>query len=291
MKPVYRDYDQAGLDAEYNLRARFPVFADFVAAWERDSARARKGLKGALDIAYGPTAGERLDWFPAAGTGRRAPVMVFIHGGYWQGLDKAHMSFLAPAFVRAGLHFVAVNYALAPMVGLDEIVRQVRAALAWVWREAPRFGGDPAAIAVSGHSAGGHLTAMALATEWGRQGGLPADLVKAGVAISGIYDLEPIRLCYHNAVLGLDRGAAARNSPLHLAPAGGRLWLTVGADEPDEFLRQQAAFAAAWGGRMPVTVVPAPGLHHFDILAKAADPAHPVGQAMLAALRPPPVPV
>ncbi len=290
-KKIYLNYDQTGLDAQYNLRARWPEHATFFAAWQAKGEAARAAPGWHLDLGYGPTPAETLDILtpPVKTSGRRAPVLVYIHGGYWQGLDKRDVCFLGPAFAKAGVAFAALNYALAPMAGLDEIVRQVRAALGWLWRNAPRLGIDPARIHVAGHSAGGHLAAMLAATDWPRLGGLPEGLVRAAFSVSGVYDLAPLMLSYHQAVLKLDAGAVARNSPLHLTPRPGvKMYVAVGGDETPEFLRQQEEFVAAWRARSAsVTVVPAPNLHHFDIVDRCADFAHPIGKTMLAMTRRP----
>jgi len=280
---IYREYDQAGLDAQYNLRARFPNHTAYMAQWrvEGDAELAKPGWR--RNLAYGPTPPEALDLIaPATGAGGRAPLMVFIHGGYWQNLDKRDCAALAPEFVRAGIAYATINYTLAPVAGLDEIVRQARACVAWLWRQAPLLGCDPNRIFVGGHSAGGHLTAMLAATDWTRLGGLPPDLVKGAFPVSGIYDLEPIRLSYQNPVLKLDEGTVARNSPLRMKPVTRRIVLTVGEKEPEEFHRQQAEFAAAWGAAgADVEVVPASGLDHFDIVEKFGDPRHPIGAAAM----------
>jgi arylformamidase len=284
---VYRDYDQAGLDAQYNLRARFPSHIPYMAKWraEGDAELAKPGWR--RDLAYGPTAPEALDLIvPQAAAGARAPLMVFIHGGYWQNLDKRDCAALAPEFVKAGIAYATVDYTLAPTAGLDEIVRQVRACLAWLWRNAPLLGCDPNRIFVGGHSAGGHLAMMLAATEWNRLGGLPGDLLKGAFSVSGIYDLEPIRLSYQNPVLKLDEGTVRRNSPLGLKPVTRRIVLTVGEKEPEEFHRQQKEFAATWRkAGAAVDVVAAPELDHFDILENFGDPRHPIGRAALELVR------
>src|SRR5204862_429678 len=155
-----------------------------------------------------------------------------IHGGYWQWLDKPDFSVVARGLQPEGAAVVVVNYALISAVGMDQLVRQCRASIAWVHRHAASFGGDPIRIYVSGHSAGGHLVAMAMSTDWQAFGGLPTDVIKAGCAISGLYDLEPIRLCYLNAVLKLTPEDARRNSSVHCAPRrSGPLLLPLGGLE------------------------------------------------------------
>jgi arylformamidase len=261
---LYRNYDRAGLDAQYFLRGRVPEHPEYFRRWAEDSAAVRRARPCRLDIPYGA---ERLDLFPA---GRAAaPCLLFIHGGYWQALDKSDFSFLAPAFQDAGITVAVVNYTLAPKAGMDEIVRQNRAAVAWLCRNAREYGIDPDRIHVAGHSAGGHLTAMVLATDWAAFE-LGRNPVRGACAISGLYDLEPIRLCYLNDVLGLDEAAAERNSPLnHLPERSPPLILSVGTGETDEFLRQQESFAAAWrAAGLPLEIADQPGDNHFDVVGR-----------------------
>lgn len=281
--PVFLHYDRAALDREYNNRAKVADAPDWLTRYAEWSRRTRTELPATLDIAYGPHPGERLDVFPA-GEGAAAPVQLFIHGGYWHRLDKADFSFVARAFHPAGAVTVVINYALVPTVDMDELVRQCRAAVAWTWRHAPAFGGDPARLFVSGHSAGGHLTAMVLSTDWPAFAGLPPDAVKGGTGISGLYDLEPIRLCYLNEVLGLTPEQARRLSPIHLAPGrAGPLLLAVGGLEGPEYHRQTEAQAAAWRARgLPGQVLDLPGHHHFSIAGELASPGTPLSRAILA---------
>jgi arylformamidase len=166
-----------------------------------------------------------------------------------------------------------------PTIDLDTLVGQCRAAVAWVHAHAREFGGDAARIFVSGHSAGGHLVAMLLATDWAALGA-PADTVKAGCAISGLYDLEPIRLCYLNDVLGLTAEVARRNSPVTLPPPrSGRLVLAVGGDEGAEYHRQTDALAAAWRA-VPLEVMDMRGHDHFSIVGELESPLSPLARAL-----------
>src|SRR5262249_34622070 len=252
-KPVYRDYDQQALDAEYNNREKVKDSADWLSRYAVASAEARAALPCRLDVPYGSHAGERLDVFPARGGA--APVHVFIHGGYWHRLDKSDSSFVARAFQLSGAAVVVINYALIPTVDMDELVRQCRPSSAWVHRNAVSFGGDPNRIFVSGRSAGGHLAAMLMSTDWSAFAGLPADVIKAGCGISGLYDLDPIRLSYLNEVLTLTPEDARRLSPVHCPPArSGPLLLVVGGLEGPELSRRGGG--AGGGGENPRAPMP-----------------------------------
>jgi arylformamidase len=208
---------------------------------------------------------------------------VFIHGGYWQWLDKKDFSYVARAFVPAGITTVVINYGLVPTVTMAELVRQCRASIAWVVQNAASFGGDAGRVSISGHSAGGHLVAMLMVTDW-TAFGLPADAVKAGVGVSGLYDLEPIRLCYLNDVLGLSSSDARIHSPIHLTPAHtGPLLLPVGAYEGPEYLRQSHEMAAAWrrhGGSSEVLEMA--NHDHFSIVWELNDRDSALGRAVRA---------
>jgi|SRR5579883_637123 arylformamidase len=274
---LYRDYDRAGLDAQYFLRGRVPEHPEYFRRWAEDSAAVRRMRPCRLDLRYDV---EALDLFPAGKT--PAPCLLFIHGGYWQALDKSDFSFLAPVFQDAGVTVAVVNYTLAPKAGMDEIVRQNRAAVAWLYRNAGECGIDPARIHVAGHSAGGHLTTMVLTTDWSGFG-LERNPVRGACAISGLYELEPIRLCYLNDVLRLDAATAERNSPIrHLPKRSPPLILSVGTGETDEFLRQQTDFAAAWrAARLPLEIADQPGDHHFEVVGRLGQPKSSLHQAMM----------
>lgn len=293
MTAIFHGYDQAQLDAQYNNRLMVPEYPTHLARWQTDSETARRESPAEFDLAYGSGPAETLDFFRAADQPtthpRGAPVVVFIHGGYWRALDKKDFSFVAPAFLAAGASVAVVNYALCPAVTMDEIARQMRAALVWLWRNVRRFGGDPGRIHVTGHSAGGHLTATLMIADWAAHG-LPVDPIAGGVAISGLYELEPIRLSYLNEALALDAESARRNSPVfdvrpapsQSGPGGAPLLLAVGQRESNEFHRQQSAFAAAWraAGR-PAQEMDLPGRNHFSILEAFCDPSHALFRATL----------
>jgi arylformamidase len=271
--PYYRDYSRAELDAQYNNRVRFPDYKRHFDSWRRWSEAARTALPCRLDVPFGPSAPETIDIFPAAGD--QAPIYVFIHGGYWYSLDKADYSYVAQGMRPHGVATVVNNYGLAPDHNMDEIVRQNRAALAWVYRNAASFGGARDKIFVAGHSAGGHLAAMALGTDWPAFGAdLPADMVKGICAIGGLFDLEPIRLSYLNDTLKLDPEMARRNSPIHLDyPRPAPCFLVLGHDESPEYYRQSESMRDRWQALgYPVELIAPESLDHFTVVNDLADP-------------------
>ena len=223
--------DPAWLDAQYNNRARVPEHPQILARWAESSALARSQLNPKLDARYGDEHGESLDVFAAERPG--APVLVFIHGGYWRSLDKSDVSFVAPALVHAGAMVVVPNYGLCPAVTIETIALQLTRALAWTWRSAAEHGGDAQRIAVAGHSAGGHLAAMMLSCRWRDVGDdLPPRLVSGALSISGLYDLEPVRLTpFLQADLQLTPQSVKRLSPAFFPRPRGTLYATVGLEE------------------------------------------------------------
>ncbi len=269
-------------EAEYNLRLRHPDFEGHFAVWEAESVRVREALTCTLDVRYGDGPGMTADLFPASESD--APIQVFIHGGYWRAMDKDVHSFPAEGIVAAGGAAVSLNYALAPAVTLETIVEQCRVAVEWIADNADRLGGDAGRIFVSGHSAGGHLTAMMLCTDWAARG-RAADLVKGGTAISGIFDLAPLMETSINDDIRLDAAAAARNSPIHLLPvAGGApLIAAVGAAETAAFIAQNRAFADAWRTcGYDATVIEAGGLNHYTVVMEMGRPGSALTAAALA---------
>ena len=279
----YRDYDRAGLDAQYYMRGLIPEWADFFKKWGESSRDARHRRAAHLDLAYGAGADERVDVFPANGESP-APLQVFIHGGYWQAMSKDDFSYVADGIVDAGAALAVIDYTLAPAADIDEIVRQNRAAVAWLWRHAGEFGADADRLFVSGHSAGGHLVGMMLATDWPAiEPDLPPDLIAGACAISSLFDLEPMRLCYVNDKLGLDEAQARHNSPIHVSPKhAAPLIVAVGGDETDEFRRQSEAYAARLRslGHPVQTMTPA-GDNHYTIVDGLGRADHELTRAML----------
>jgi len=268
------------LEREYSPRLLVDDLQPYLDRYTELSEAARAGLKVERNLAYGATPEEVLDYFPAAS--RASPVHVFIHGGYWRLLGKDESSFAAPAFVRAGAAFVALNYALAPKARLDEIVRQCRSAIAWLYRNASGFGGDPGRIFVSGTSAGGHLVAMLLATEWARDFGVPDDVIKGGCAVSGVFDLEPILQCAVNETLHMDLAEARRNSPL-VRKNSSALVVAWGERETAEWKRQNLEYAGRWRSvNGACEAVEIPGRNHFDVIVDLGNPDSRLGRLALA---------
>lgn len=261
-----RLWDPDWLDSQYNNRSRIPDHPLVFERWRQASRTARERTACLLDIAYGESAGETLDVFPAAKPD--APVLVFIHGGWWRAFDKSDHSFIAPPFVAAGAMVVVPDYALCPAVTIETIALQMTRALAWTWRHAGEYGGDASRIAVAGHSAGGHLAAMLAACDWPRvDAALPPRLLRGALAISGLYDLETLRRTpYLNVDLRLTPEDALKLSPAGFAAPPGPLYAVAGANESEEFLRQNALIREAWG-KIAVPVCEAiPNANHLEVL-------------------------
>ena len=243
----------------------------FLDEYAARSARARRTLPW-LDVAYGPSEPERLHFFPSPGR----PLMVFVHGGYWQELTAAESSFAAADAVAGGWAFAALGYGLAPAHRLDEIVAMVRRGLLWLRANESGLGFDPDRIVLVGHSAGAQLAAMCLDE-------VP---VRAAVLLSGLYDLEPLLHTSIGPAIRLSEDEAVRNSPVNLLRYGmPPLIAARGADEPAGFAEQQdLLLAKAHEVGVPVDSLVVPDRHHFDLPLGLADPADPLGQRVLAVL-------
>ena len=266
--------DPQWLEAQYNNRARVPDHAQVLARWAQASALVRERSVVRRDVAYGDGPGELLDVFPTDAL--NAPVLVFIHGGYWRALDKSDHSFVAPSFTADGALVVVVNYALCPLVSVEHIVMQMVRALSWVWRHAAVHGGDPSRIALVGHSAGAHLAAMLMSCRWKDVADdLPAQPLSGALAISGLYDLEPLRHApFIQSDLQLTPASVGRLSPAFFPrPKGGKLYAAVGSEESDEFLRQNRLIRDVWGPTAVPVCETVPHSNHFNVLNSLVDPA------------------
>lgn len=271
MSAVYRQYSRDELEVQYNARGTVPDVQVFVDRYAQESAAVRARIAGHLNLAYGPSADETLDIFPAVATPR--PTLVFIHGGYWRMLTKNESGFMAETFTRAGASVAVLNYALAPAATLDEIVGQTRRAIDWLIANGARYGIDREQLYVVGTSAGGHLGGMVLASH----------AIAGACLISGLFDLEPVRMCLPNTWLQLDAEGARRNSPIHHLPACGcPLIISYAGTDTDEFKRQSRDYLAAWQARgFPGELLEMPAHNHFDIVLDLADLASPLTRAVL----------
>jgi arylformamidase len=253
--PDWRSLSQEALDSGLNNSLAVAGGADMVAGWERRSADLRARHSQHLDLRYGPRERNRIDFLKAA---ENAPTLLFIHGGYWQTRAKEAFSLFATGPMAHGINVALIGYTLAPDATLDRIVAEIDAGIDFLAAQLPALGADANRLVASGWSAGGHLTAMAMMNS----------NVKGGVAISGIYDLEPIRYSYLNVKLGLDEAMSRRNSPMALAEGPMKpLSLVVGRAELPLLRKQTADFAghrARYG--LPVTYEEIPDANHFTIM-------------------------
>ncbi|HEU0060170.1 MAG TPA: alpha/beta hydrolase [Hyphomicrobiaceae bacterium] len=267
-------------EAQYNNRARVPEYVDINARWQAASRDYRSKAGARLDIAYGAGERQRYDLFPAAVD--PAPLLVYIHGGYWQRGDRTEYAFIAREFNAAGISVALPSYSLCPAVSVMDIVAELRCFLAALWQ---RTRIHPLVI---GHSAGGHLTAAMLATDWSGSPGVPADLVRAGYAISGVFDLPPLVGTSLNEALRLSPEAAQAASPMFWpAPPKARVFAAaVGGLESEEFLRQSRALARIWrqAGVTAEDVVVA-NTNHFTIVDELTRPTSPLFKSVLALAR------
>jgi acetyl esterase/lipase len=260
--PDWRKMSQEDRDLGLNNGLAVAGSADIITGWERRSAEMRARHSSHLDLRYGPRERNRIDFLKAKGKG---PTLLFIHGGYWQHRSKEVFSVFAEGPMAHGINVALIGYTLAPDATLDQIVAEIHAGIDYLANQLPALGAEAGKIVVSGWSAGGHLTSMALSHPQ----------VSAGMAISGIYDLEPIRHSYLNVKLGLDEATSRRNSPMmQVGGAMKPLSLVVGASELPLLRRQTADFAghrAKYG--LPVTCEEIPGADHFTIMNEMVSPA------------------
>ncbi|WP_245667998.1 alpha/beta hydrolase [Actinomadura macra] len=276
-----REWGDEQLDVAYNVRRKAgpELFDRHMQRYRAESARAVDGLPGRPGIVYDEASGERLDVWGVEGTALR-PAFVYLHGGYWVALSRHESSFMARALHERGVATVVPDYTLAPGATLEEIVRQVRASIAWVHRHGREHGLDPDRIVVGGSSAGGHLTGMTMVGGWQGPLGLPEDVVKAAMPFSGLFDIRPLTRVYVNQWVGLDVGRAAALSPA-LLPARRRCPAVIAVAEHDGagFLEQSRRFQPHWNAGDLMVV---PDRDHFDVVLDLADPGSAAFRALLA---------
>ena len=267
---VYRGFDRATLDREYNARESVASFEAEYAKYVAVSAQVQQQHERIADIVYDDASGETLDLYPAE---PGAPLFLWVHGGYWRASSKDDNAFVVPGPKAHGFAVAVMNYALAPQATLDEIIRQTRAAIAFLPARRQQYG--TGRLAVGGSSAGGHFVGMLLAGGWQGEFGLPDDAITVGLALSGLHDIEPLRSTHVDAWLGLDEAAIARNSPIRHIPhrSATTLLASVGGLETSEFRRQTADYAAAWmAAGHDGEVIAMPRHNHFDIALDLASP-------------------
>lgn len=266
---VYKSYDQSELNHQYNNRELVPDYAVYLDDWENRSIEILNTDPAAFrDIPYGLSPFEKLDIYPA--NKEMAPVLIFIHGGYWQSMHKDRFQFIAKAYQPYGINVVLITYPLGPQTTMDLIVQSVRNAILWTHDHINEYGGDKDQLFLSGHSAGGHLSTMMQTREFGPE----AINFKGIVALSGLYDLTPIQLSHVNEKLNMDDALAKALSPVLLHPKENcPLILAVGGDESDEYHCQTRDLENTWSRGADLQSWILPGLNHFSILSEFADPS------------------
>ena len=271
MAKTYTPEEIADMNIQYSPRTSVPDAEDYLAKNAEMSAAVREKLDGTLDIAFGESEGQKLDVFPAAKA--NSPVHLFIHGGYWRALDKSFYSHMAAPLVAAGATVVVVNYDLCPKVRVTDIVEQMRRSLVWTYKNVSDHNGDPNRIHLSGHSAGGHLNGMMIATDWQAFAGLPNDLIKSSVLLSGLFDIEPHRFLDVQADIHLTEDEATAMSPMFKPPiAKSNVILGVGENEPHLFHWQSLAYAAHLRTHgVKAEYISTPGDNHFSITDRLAN--------------------
>ena len=255
------------LERQYNARATVADVGVFLAQYRSASDAARAQCPDVRTLAYGDHPDEVLDIFPVPGQAL-APVFVFVHGGYWRALGREDSSFMATALRRQGIATVAIHYTLAPLARLQDIVAQCRRSLLWLHAQGAKHGLDASRMVLSGSSAGAHLAAMMLCEDWLRGTTLPNPVVRGAVLASGLYDLQPVRLCQPNQWLGLNPEEAEAMSPLnHLPPAGTKVQMVVAQADTLEFKRQSQIYGA-WASAAGCSVqsMEVAGRNHFDVI-------------------------
>ena len=291
----YGRYNQEELEVQYSLRNQQPEYeVTFIPGWVDKSAQYRDAAGGKYDLAYGDGERDRADFFPASHP--NGGLLLYIHGGYWQRGDKSVYSFLAKPYNDAGYAVIAINYMMCPNVKMAEIPPQCRRAVAWAWRNCTEFGASQDKFYVMGHSAGGHLTAWMMATDWpSLDPALPKDMIKAAAPLSGLYDLEPVRHTSENRGVGsnvgfglnIESAAEARAISLmdHPPETDAPQLVAWGLNEPDEFRRHsEEHYARLRSANDRVEALQIPGRDHFTMVDEIGDEKGELVPAILALL-------
>jgi arylformamidase len=284
---VWLDMDQVELDAAYDQIYYSPLQAQIISRLASNSELVRSRLGVPRREAYGPTEPEKLDIHRTARA--NAPIFVCIHGGAWLVGEAKNYAYAAEMFVNAGAHYVALDFVAIAAAGgdLHVMADQVCRGIAWVYRNAASFGGDASRLYIGGHSSGGHLCGVALATDWQKDFGLPADIIKGGLCMSGLYDMKPVRLSKRSSYVKFtDEMEQAMSSQRHLDLLRAPVTVTYGTNETPEFQRQNRDFAAAVRAiGKPVELIEAANYNHFEMLESLGNPYGPNGRAALAMMK------
>ena len=279
---VWLDMDQRDLDDAYDQSVYAPN-QQLIATRRRLASEAMLKRVTPERIAYGSSEDEKLDIYKT--TRANAPINIFIHGGAWRNGQARDSAYLAESFINAGAHFVIPDFVLVQNAGgsLMPMAQQVRSAVAWVYRNATRFGGDPARIYITGHSSGAHLAGCALVTDWPKEFGLPANILKGGLVASGMYDLKPVRLSKRSQYVKFtDEIEQALSSQRHLDKLTAPIIVAYGTQETPEFQRQNREFAAAVKAvGKPVELIIGEGFNHFELQETIGNPYGILGRAAL----------
>jgi arylformamidase len=277
---AYKGFRPDELEYQYNPRVSVPEYPELAKRRAAESRRARSTLKSWLDMPYGSSPREVLDIYRSERPG--GPVLVYIHGGYWRTGSKDDNCNFAPAFVQRGATVAIVEYDLCPNVTVAEIVRQTRASIAWLYRNVARYGGDPSQLYVCGHSAGGHLVAMALAHDWEIEG-LPRGLIKGAVAMSGVHDLDMVMHVSANEQIRMTPEIAKENSPfLHPPRSVCPVIVAVGGAEPEGWKQMSRDYFQVCNERgLPCEYLEVAGANHYTMSDHLADTKSPLNRAII----------
>ena len=280
---VWMDLDQVELDAAYDQSIYAPLIGQILKRYASSSNETRAHLGAPKRLAYGSTSVEALDLYPAKKP--NAPIFVFIHGGAWLRGEAKDYGFPAELFVSVDVNYIALDFIAVGAANGDISVMadQVRRAIAWTYKNASSFGGDANRLYIGGHSSGGHLCGVALVTDWEKDFGLPADMVKGGLCMSGMYDLKPVRLSKRSSYVKFtDAMEQAMSSQRQIEKLRAPIIVTYGTNETPEFQRQNRDFAAAVkAAGKPVELIEAPNYNHFEMCETLGNPYGPNGRAAL----------